>query len=179
MLLQHRISGFYPKPPKRMGKCWNVAMLLNNIRKNSAICRSNYGWNKLHSELTQRCMMKSTDTAHGCNVEKSRKYQLLATYFNIRTHPESFTKELGKLSHPELLLVTKTTPVRLSTRNKSHYVNETKICALRHLCRASKQSECFSDCDRIPARAVWTRPRAGDTHIHGDDDDKDKEWSAL
>jgi len=91
-------------------------------------------------------MVKSKDTAHGSNVEKSLKYQLLATYFNIRIHPESFTKECGMLSHPELLLVTKITPVRLRTRNKSHRVKETKNCALPHLCAASKQRRMQNQC---------------------------------
>ena len=121
-LFQHRISGFYPKLSKRMENCWNVTMLLHNIRKNRAICRSNYWWNKLHSELTQRCTVKSTDRAHGRNVEKSWKYQLLATYFNIRIHPESFTKKISTLSHPELLLVTKITSVRLTLRWLMSYI---------------------------------------------------------
>jgi len=76
--------------------------------------------------------------AHGSNVEKSRKYQLLGTYFNTRIHPESFTKELGMMSHLELLLVTKITPVRLRSRNESHNVKETKNCALPHLCTTVK-----------------------------------------
>jgi len=80
--IQHRISGCYPKVSKRMENCWNVTMLLN-VRKKTAVCRSNYLWNKLHSELTKRCMVKSTERTHGSNGEKSRKYQLLATYFNI------------------------------------------------------------------------------------------------
>jgi hypothetical protein len=109
-------------------------------------------------------MVKSTDRAHGSNVEKSRKYHLLETYFNTCIHPESFTKELGLMSHPELLLVSKITPVRLRTRNKSHYVKETKNCALPHLCTASKQRRLLLS-DRFPARAVCTWPRADDTHI--------------
>jgi hypothetical protein len=84
-------------------------------------------------------MVKSTDRAHGSNVEKSRKYQLLGTYFNTRIYPESFTKELGMMSHLERLLVTKITPVRLRTRNKSQNVKETTNCTLPHLCTADKQ----------------------------------------
>jgi len=86
------------------------------------------------------------DRTHGSNLEKSRKYQLLAIYFNVRMQPESFTKELGTLSHPELLLCTKITPVRLSTRNKHHHVKETKICTLPHLCTASKQRRMQNQC---------------------------------
>jgi hypothetical protein len=32
--------------------------------------------------------VKSTDRAHGSNVETSRKYQLLGTEYNTRIHPE-------------------------------------------------------------------------------------------